>query len=94
MDHHVVGTTSGGAGDDEVEGNGDEDALEEEERSGDHCMSSVGLVDAHPHKVGLKAPKLVVNAREATCVQCPTMQQQLSAATSGCFHDDTSSVGD
>ncbi|RRT79620.1 hypothetical protein B296_00004396 [Ensete ventricosum] len=87
LDHHVVGATIGGTGEDEVEGGGDEDAREEEERLGDHCVPSIGLVDAHPPEAGLEAPELVVNTREAAWVR---WQQQLGVA-GGRFHNDASS---
>ncbi|RRT38047.1 hypothetical protein B296_00051968 [Ensete ventricosum] len=60
LDHHVVGTTIGGAGEDEVGGDEDEDTQEKEKKSGDHYVSSVELVDAHPPEVRLEAPQLVV----------------------------------
>ncbi|RZS11175.1 hypothetical protein BHM03_00042485 [Ensete ventricosum] len=53
---------------DEVVGDGDEDAHEEEERLGDHYVPSVGLVDVHPPKVGSKASELIVSMGEAMCV--------------------------
>ncbi|RWW30615.1 hypothetical protein BHE74_00015813 [Ensete ventricosum] len=56
LDHHVIGAVSGGAGEDEVGGNRDKDAQEEEKARRDHCMSSVGLVDAHPPEAGPEAP--------------------------------------
>ncbi|RRT85384.1 hypothetical protein B296_00010167 [Ensete ventricosum] len=91
LDHHVAGAAGGGVGEDEVGGGGDEDAQDEEERPGDHCMPSVGLVNTHQPKVGSEVPELNVNAGEATCVQHPAKQQWLSAATGGYFHDDASS---
>ena len=42
-----------GAGDDEVGGDGYEDAQEIEEKLIDYCVPSIGLVDAHPLEVGL-----------------------------------------
>ncbi|RZR91833.1 hypothetical protein BHM03_00020017 [Ensete ventricosum] len=87
LDHHVVGATIGGTGEDEVGGGRDEDAREVEERLGEHCVPSIGLVDAHPPEAGLEAPELVVNTREAAWVR---WQQQLGAG-GGRFHNDASS---
>ena len=51
-----------------MEGGRDEDTQEEEEGLGDHCMHSVGLVNAHPPEGRSEAPKLIVSAGEAICV--------------------------
>ncbi|RRT33508.1 hypothetical protein B296_00028071 [Ensete ventricosum] len=66
--HHIVCVSGGNIREDEVGGGGDEDAQEKEEGPGEHCMPSVEMVDAHPPKAELKAPKLVVSAREATWI--------------------------
>ncbi|RWW03403.1 hypothetical protein GW17_00033443 [Ensete ventricosum] len=53
--------TSGDARENEVRGNRNEDAQEEEEGLGDHCVLSIELVNAHSHKVAPKALKHVAN---------------------------------
>ena len=68
LDHHIIGATSEGVEVDEVEGGGDEDAQEEEERPRDNCVPSVGLIDAHPLETRPKTLELIINAREAACV--------------------------
>ena len=47
LDHHVIEAMGGSTREDNVGGGEDEDAQEKEEGPGDHCMSSVKLVDAH-----------------------------------------------
>ncbi|RWV88357.1 hypothetical protein GW17_00049563, partial [Ensete ventricosum] len=47
LDYHVVGTTDGGVGQDEVGGSGDEHAQEDKEGSRDYCMPSIELIDTH-----------------------------------------------
>ncbi|RWV92336.1 hypothetical protein GW17_00045301 [Ensete ventricosum] len=85
LDHHVVGTIGGGAGEDEVGGGGDEEGPK------DHYMHSFRFVDAHPLEAGPEALELIVNVGEAACVRCPTWQQWFGAAIGGRFHDDASS---
>ncbi|RWV82185.1 hypothetical protein BHE74_00038881 [Ensete ventricosum] len=80
----------GGVGEDEVRGDGDENA-QEEERPEDYCMPNIGLVNAHPPKVGPEAPELFASTGEATCIRCPARQQRLGAAAGGRFHDNASS---
>ncbi|RRT47564.1 hypothetical protein B296_00050227, partial [Ensete ventricosum] len=79
----------GSVGEDEVRGNGDEDA-QEEEGLRDHCVPNVRLINAHPLEAGLEALQLIVNTGEVTCVRCPVRQQQLDVAASGRFHDASS----
>ncbi|RRT32836.1 hypothetical protein B296_00056318 [Ensete ventricosum] len=67
LDHHVIGATSGGAGEDEVGGDEDEDA-QEEERPRDYYVPSIGLVNTHSHEEGLEALELIINTGEAMCV--------------------------
>ncbi|RWW79898.1 hypothetical protein BHE74_00011787 [Ensete ventricosum] len=89
MDHlRLYGFSGGSVGEDEVRGNGDEDAQEEGLR--DHCVPNVRLINAHPPEAGPEALQLIVNAGEVVCVQCPVRQQQLDAAASGRFHDASS----
>ncbi|RWW15547.1 hypothetical protein GW17_00020602 [Ensete ventricosum] len=64
----VVGTVGGGAGEDEVGDGGDEDAQEVEEGSGDHCMLSIGLIDAHSLGVGSEALEFVISMGKVACV--------------------------
>ncbi|RWW15935.1 hypothetical protein GW17_00020203 [Ensete ventricosum] len=77
----------GGTGEDEVGGNGDEDAQEEEEGPGDHYVLSIRLVKAHPSEAESEAPELVINAG----IRLLARQQRLDVAIGGHFHDDTSS---
>ncbi|RWW66679.1 hypothetical protein BHE74_00025958 [Ensete ventricosum] len=91
LDHHIVGATGGGAREDEVGGDGDGNAQEEEEGLGDHCVSIIGQIDTHLPEAGPEAPELVVSVGEAICVRIPARQQRLGAAAVCRFHDDTSS---
>ncbi|RWW11665.1 hypothetical protein GW17_00024711 [Ensete ventricosum] len=59
-DHHVVGMMGEGVEENEVGGDGNENA-QEEEGLGDHYVSSVGLVDAHPPEAGPESPELVAS---------------------------------
>ncbi|RRT83917.1 hypothetical protein B296_00014330 [Ensete ventricosum] len=63
-----------GVGEDEVRDDGDKNA-QEEEGPRDHCVPSLGLVNAHPPETGLEAPELIANVGEAVCIQCPATQQ-------------------
>ncbi|RWW03076.1 hypothetical protein GW17_00033802 [Ensete ventricosum] len=74
FDHHIIGKICGSVGEDKMVSSRDEDTQGEERGSGDHCVSSVRLVDANPLEVGSKALELVVNAGESVYVRCPTMQ--------------------
>ncbi|RWW40645.1 hypothetical protein BHE74_00053920 [Ensete ventricosum] len=91
LDYHIVDVVGGSAGEDKVGGGGNEDTQEEEEGPGGHCVLSIGLVDAHPPKVGSEALELIINAGEVTCVRRPARQQWLDTAGGGRFHEDTSS---
>ncbi|RRT36950.1 hypothetical protein B296_00028803 [Ensete ventricosum] len=83
LDHYIIGVADGGIREDKVRGYRDEDTWEKEEGLGDHYMPSVGLVDAHPPVVGSEALKLVLSAREVTCVRPPARQQRLEIAGGG-----------
>ncbi|RWW87347.1 hypothetical protein BHE74_00003824 [Ensete ventricosum] len=74
LDHHVVSPMGGGIEEDKLEGGSDKGTNKEEEIPRDHYVPSVGLINAHTPDVGWKAPELVVNARETTCVRCPVRQ--------------------
>ncbi|RRT45749.1 hypothetical protein B296_00045524 [Ensete ventricosum] len=89
LDHHVVGMTGEGTREDEVGDSRDDDPQEKEERPGDCCVPSVGLVDAHILKAGSKAPELVVSAGEAACIQ----HQLIFGATEYTASIDIWSVG-
>ncbi|RWW01432.1 hypothetical protein GW17_00035527 [Ensete ventricosum] len=67
LDHYIIRTMGGSIRENEVEGCGDEND-KEEEGPGDYCVSSVGVVDAHPPEAGLEAPKLNTSTGEATCI--------------------------
>ncbi|RWW82703.1 hypothetical protein BHE74_00008820 [Ensete ventricosum] len=56
-----------GVGEDEVRDDGDKNA-QEEEGPRDHCVPSLGLVNAHPPETGLEAPELIANVGEAVCI--------------------------
>ncbi|RRT32738.1 hypothetical protein B296_00057535 [Ensete ventricosum] len=45
---------------------GGEDAQEKEKGPGDHCVPTIGLLDAHPSEAGSKTLDLVINTGEAT----------------------------
>ncbi|RWW03597.1 hypothetical protein GW17_00033236 [Ensete ventricosum] len=89
LNHHVIGTIGGSVGENKVGGGGDKNTMEKD-GLGDHCMSSVVLVDAHPPEVGPKAPELVTSTGEAVCIRHSTRQQRLVATAGGRFHDDSS----
>ncbi|RRT59162.1 hypothetical protein B296_00041601 [Ensete ventricosum] len=67
LDHNVIGTVGGGVGEDKVGGNRVKDTLQEEEGSGDNCMPTNGLVEAHLPEIGLTAPKLIISMGEVVC---------------------------
>ncbi|RWW15620.1 hypothetical protein GW17_00020531 [Ensete ventricosum] len=90
LDYHVVDTMGRSVGEDEVGGDGDQNTYEEE-RSRDHYMPSVRLIDAYPPEATSKASKLVASMKEAACVRHPVRQQRLDVTTSGHFYDDASS---
>ncbi|RRT77309.1 hypothetical protein B296_00021772 [Ensete ventricosum] len=68
MDHHIVSATGGGTREDKVGGSGDKDTQEDDEGPSDHCVPSLGLVDAHLLEAGPEALELVVNVGEV-CVR-------------------------
>ncbi|RWW45021.1 hypothetical protein BHE74_00049183 [Ensete ventricosum] len=80
----------GGAREDKVGGGEDQDAQEEKEGPGDHCVPSVRLVEAHPPKVGPEAPELIISAEEASCARCLARQQQLDVVAGSRFYNDAS----
>ncbi|RWW02366.1 hypothetical protein GW17_00034548 [Ensete ventricosum] len=57
----------GSGREDEVGGDEDKDA-QEEERPRDYYVPSIGLVNTHSHEEGLKALELIINTGEAMCV--------------------------
>ncbi|RRT83367.1 hypothetical protein B296_00000634 [Ensete ventricosum] len=67
LDHHIIGMMGGGVGENEVGGEGDENA-QEEEGPGDHDVPSIGLVYTHPPEAGPKALELVASVGEVACV--------------------------
>ncbi|RWW04500.1 hypothetical protein GW17_00032270, partial [Ensete ventricosum] len=65
LDHHVVCTMGGGIGEGKVKDCEDEN-VQEEERSRDHCVPSVKLVNnIHPSEVRSEAHELITNVGEA-----------------------------
>ncbi|RZS13582.1 hypothetical protein BHM03_00045186 [Ensete ventricosum] len=72
LDHHVIATTDGGVGVDEVRGDRDEDAQEKKETPRDHCMLSVRLVNAYPPEARPAALELVISMGEVAYVRCLT----------------------
>ncbi|RWV84985.1 hypothetical protein GW17_00053266 [Ensete ventricosum] len=69
LDYHVVVIVGEDAGENEVRGDRDEDVEEVDDGLGDNCVLNVRLIDAHPPKSETKAPELVVNVGEATCLR-------------------------
>ncbi|RZS20064.1 hypothetical protein BHM03_00052531 [Ensete ventricosum] len=72
INHYVISATGGDAGEDKVEGDGDEDAR----RTKNHqeiitCLASYWSI---PPYAELEALELIVNVGEATCIRCPSRQ--------------------
>ncbi|CAL9062768.1 unnamed protein product, partial [Musa banksii] len=56
---------------------------EEEEEPRDHCVPSVGLVDAHLLEARPEATDLVVSKGKTTCIRCLARQQWLDVVAGG-----------
>ncbi|RRT34241.1 hypothetical protein B296_00057680 [Ensete ventricosum] len=87
LDHYIIGTMGEGTRKDKV----GRLRCPRKRWTKDNCLSSVELVEAHPHEARLEPHELVVSAEEITCVRRPVRQQQLDATIDDHFHDNASS---